>query len=709
MKKKILISSILSIMLCLSLISGATFALFTSESKVNIAVTSGKVEMQATIENLKTWSLEDDKTLEGRTDGTFTQGGYVKFENSVLSINKIIPGDKLNFDITGTNNSNVTILYRVIIKCLSGEMLMDGLEVTIDNETYKGLSSYVTSWYSLTEGLNMKTVNVSVELPTSCGNIYQDKTSELLVTVEAVQGNADMKDEKELLLVNYWDGSSDLNSLESNTNEELKLVEINTAEELAAFRDNVNSGVTYKDYLVKLNANIDLANYNFEPIGINADSKAKFMGTFDGCGHTIFNLSINQGAGYHAAGFFGALNGTLKNLNFENALVNNLSTGTSTDNGTAIACGSIYTNGSISNVHVLNSKVTSNRYVGGICGYAYGSIENCSVTNTTVKGEMDDLTGKVDNGDKVGGIVGYIAGEERYVLNNNAVYNCAITAERDVAGIAGVASALKEFENNKVYNTNIYYHMEKSYETASEIVSKRLTIDVPVTNYFENTFIILDVKTLDNLKDALNNKKDVKLYQDIYGPATDSNGYGSTGVRVNGSILDGNGYILNVSNSNTTWDSCISSNGGIIKNLTVEGAFRGIFTGGLKADLYLDNVLVDKVCYTFSADGTFDDKYSLIVTNSTFNGWTSYSKIFKEVKFTNCNFGKGTGTYQYAYLRPYNDTIFENCNFSEGYEFDSTKAVSTFVNCYVNGQLVTSENVTLLLGSSASNIIVNNN
>ena len=115
MKKKILLSSILTIALCLSLIAGSTFALFTSESKVNIAVTSGKVEMLASVSDLETWSLEDDKSLAGRTDGTFTQGGNVTFTDSVLSINKIIPGDKVSFLVTGTNNSNVTIMYRTVI------------------------------------------------------------------------------------------------------------------------------------------------------------------------------------------------------------------------------------------------------------------------------------------------------------------------------------------------------------------------------------------------------------------------------------------------------------------------------------------------------------------------------------------------------------------------------------------------------------------
>ena len=40
MKKKLL-SSLLSLVLCFTLVVGSTYALFTSESKVNVAVTAG--------------------------------------------------------------------------------------------------------------------------------------------------------------------------------------------------------------------------------------------------------------------------------------------------------------------------------------------------------------------------------------------------------------------------------------------------------------------------------------------------------------------------------------------------------------------------------------------------------------------------------------------------------------------------------------------
>ena len=72
MKKKILLTSILSVVMCLSLIVGATLALFGSESKKNIAVTSGKVEVEANIVGITTYSKGVATAgLEGGENGVF--------------------------------------------------------------------------------------------------------------------------------------------------------------------------------------------------------------------------------------------------------------------------------------------------------------------------------------------------------------------------------------------------------------------------------------------------------------------------------------------------------------------------------------------------------------------------------------------------------------------------------------------------------------
>lgn len=210
------------------------------------------------------------------------------------------------------------------------------------------------------------------------------------------------------------------------------------------------------------------------------------------------------------------------------------------------------------------------------------------------------------------------------------------------------------------------------------------------------------------IRENLTNGEDVVFVDDVTTVDTLGTSYGKSGLNQDGQTIDGAGHTLTVNGANSTWDCGVYTKGGTIQNLTVNGAFRGIFTGGISSDLVLDNVIVDKVCYTFNADGKTVSAYKLIATNSTFNGWTSYSNIFSGVSFTNCQFGKGTGSYEYAYCRPYCATTFTNCVFAEGYEFDSTETTSTFVNCYVGDTLITAENVVALLGADAANIVFAN-
>ena len=58
-KNKVLLTSMATIAMSTSLLVGGTYALFTSESEVDIAVTSGKVEVTATAQNLTAGNLVD--------------------------------------------------------------------------------------------------------------------------------------------------------------------------------------------------------------------------------------------------------------------------------------------------------------------------------------------------------------------------------------------------------------------------------------------------------------------------------------------------------------------------------------------------------------------------------------------------------------------------------------------------------------------------
>ena len=106
-KSRTFLSTVLGIALCASLIAGATFAIFTGEASVNIAVTSGKVNVTATVDNLKLYSLDniDTNTFTGteteRTEeGTFQNNGTATLSGNKLSLDRLTPGDRVTFVVS---------------------------------------------------------------------------------------------------------------------------------------------------------------------------------------------------------------------------------------------------------------------------------------------------------------------------------------------------------------------------------------------------------------------------------------------------------------------------------------------------------------------------------------------------------------------------------------------------------------------------------
>ncbi len=201
----------------------------------------------------------------------------------------------------------------------------------------------------------------------------------------------------------------------------------------------------FKGWTVSLDADLDLGGLAWTPIGSNADNAKKFTGIFDGQNHTIVGLNVKQGAAYHAAGLFGALNGTVRNLTISGASIESLSSAASnggTSNGIAVVAGSIYPTGLVENVKVLNASLKGNRYTGTIAGYCYGNVKDCSVDGITIVVTPDNLSGGFDNGDKAGGIIGY-QGEGSYTISGNSAKNVTITGYRDLGGIIGGAQTSK--------------------------------------------------------------------------------------------------------------------------------------------------------------------------------------------------------------------------------------------------------------------------
>ena len=424
MKKKALISSILTIALCLSLIAGSTFALFTSESKVNVAVTAGNVEVVATVDN---------DNLSSTLGNNLPETDYTIADNTI-TLTKIVPGDFLTFDIKIENKSDVSIKYRTIITKVADDGLWDGLEVTIDGTIYEGTSK-VSTWETATPGSDDIIVPVKVSLPESAGNEYKLKTCTFAYTVEAVQGNADVTDAP---------AADDPAATAYYT--------VATAEELKAL-----AGTTLPNgAVIDIVSDIDLAGTEIPAIA------ATYGGTLtvNGNSNVISNASVKTPGKQNGMDNYGLFyvytNGTLtiNNLTIDGATVE----ATSTNYGTAVLVG--YADGgstvNLNNVDVKNSSVTNNYDEAAIyVSYCTGNINMtaCDVINCTVVGK--NTTNKTSIG------IGHLNGGTAVLENcteDNATYDWCHRNDGTliVDGIyyvtngAGVAAALTA--NNATIN-----------------------------------------------------------------------------------------------------------------------------------------------------------------------------------------------------------------------------------------------------------------
>ncbi len=191
MKKKLLLTSILTIVMCLSLTVGATFALFTSDSTVNLSVSSGTVKVTSNFveDSVATKQLYEDEYTAG-ADHMYE--GVVTFaENySKLSLTNLVPGDAIKFQLKVVNESTVTVKYRTVVSCANNGGLFDALEVSIAgiSTAYDG-DTFTTKWAQMPAGEQF--IDIEIEFPENeSNNLYQDKSCSITYFIEAVQGNA---------------------------------------------------------------------------------------------------------------------------------------------------------------------------------------------------------------------------------------------------------------------------------------------------------------------------------------------------------------------------------------------------------------------------------------------------------------------------------------------------------------------------------------
>ena len=203
MKNKIILTSVLTIMLCLSLIAGSTFAIFQAESNINISVNSGKLDITAVTSDLKAYSRDEVRTVatvDGKSVAAFANGGAATLEGGRLDLSLITPGDRVTFLITVDVESTIAMQHNVSWT-IAGDLApylttsITRMEVQDDGSLVPSNSTVTTDGWELWTGAEAETIVYLVEvgMDYTVGNEAQNKSASIEFIFQAVQANADVQ------------------------------------------------------------------------------------------------------------------------------------------------------------------------------------------------------------------------------------------------------------------------------------------------------------------------------------------------------------------------------------------------------------------------------------------------------------------------------------------------------------------------------------
>ena len=377
------------------------------------------------------------------------------------SINSI-DGGSIVFIFTGTINVEKDT-YTAILNEYTAEAIRleftqgsgrNSRTYTIDAENINGKTADDSFKLSYTENAVSTTISVKVErVP------YEDEVTINGGISITVDGNRNP-----VVIETPWNGNADTTWYdEAKTEYTLK-----TAEQLAGLAKLVEDETDFTGKKIFLASDIDLNDLEWTPIGATTRngtaSSRYFRGSFDGQGHKISNLFINQTeeTDNSVSGLFGVIaNASISNITLENGNV--------TDNGdtaggiigaTMDEAGGV---SSITNCH-NNATVHGAQAAAGIIARIYGegsaTISGCSnagaisgekkvggiaaINNATANTIIEDCTniGTISDGnDGNGGILGYASNN---ITIKNVENSGTVDGKRFTGGIVGYTSNTKE-------------------------------------------------------------------------------------------------------------------------------------------------------------------------------------------------------------------------------------------------------------------------
>ena len=459
--KRALLTSALALLMCVTMLIGTTFAWFTDSASTAVnKIQAGNLKVDLEMQKPDgSWVSAKGQTLE------FKKATNAPADEKVLWE----PGCTYELpQLRVVNKGNLALKYKVVFSAINGDedamKLAEVLDVSLNGNKVGTLKDALTS--TDTDGFahgnlpaegNSGELKITVQMQTTAGNDYQGLSIggiavTLLATQDTVEndsfGNQYDKDAEYPAIVSeiatkYKADASVVpagfvveeksNTAHDGTNNITGTITIHDAESLLYFAYVLDPAAAYQkhrsDYPeewshtciwypgatarhIKLAADIDLANIVL-PNGFG--NMEDF--DFDGQGHTIKNVTIRN-SGNINIGLFQGRNRGISHLVVEN--VNVILTGATGDSAVGIV--SSDASAKISDVAVKNSSVTGGKWTGGIVGYNYGDVINCTMENCIVSGQY-----------KVGGVVGYVCGPSREITGNKLT-NVTVKGENILSG-----------------------------------------------------------------------------------------------------------------------------------------------------------------------------------------------------------------------------------------------------------------------------------
>ena len=630
--KRALLLSALSLLLCVSMLIGSTYAWFTDSvtSGSNI-IKAGRLDIVLEYWDGTQWADAEGKMLEFVKADT-TAGTEVLWEPGctyqlpkirvrnvgnlaakvLIKLNGIKGDEKLleAIDLTTT----ITNIPESILNGSQASVLAPYNNATINPIYNTPDNTVIFDWSLMGAGVvspNSGHTDTSPEftiaghMKEEAGNEYQGLMIEgVSITVLATQ---------EVFEYDSFGREYDRASEFLNKDENGNLL-ITSAGDLLYLSQQVDAGNSFKGKTILLANDVDLKNVTWEPIG----SKSKgFEGTFDGQNHTVSNFKVEK---TEYAGLFGyMLNG-----------------------------------GNVKNLTVKGATIKATDRAGAVLGAGYTDIVNCHAVDCeiTVIPALQD-NGEFDGGAKAGGVAGQLFEGAGMSIVGCTATNVKVTGYRDIGAVLGMAHNNNTVTDCKAYDSEVaYYYLEDGQkydsntpnENIGEVVGRRNSGVVESGTYFENVTLKVrktGISDFASLKQALANGEK-EIY--ISGVITLTEGLAASDVTFigagAGAGINFNGHNIGGSNTITYKDLALTT-----VALGDDAGERAAFHGGID---YNGHAVANYVnCSLTGVFTTYSDTVN--ATDCTFNYYVQdgeeYYGLFLYasgvVNATNCTFMYG--------------------------------------------------------------------